>query len=167
LWNPPFFEGFDMTVARLLFMWTACFALVAAAPRPGAAQSAGSTTAIDPATGEITPTQSPWGWIKMPKISMPKIEMPKMPADPLAPVKTSAHKVGEGAKKAWEGTKELFTFGGKPAADEPTARVASRTTTGATSQEQPSMWQRMFGAKEKPREPQSVAEWMNQPRLDP
>ena len=48
----------------------------------------------------------------MPKITMPKIEMPKMPADPLAPVKASARKVSDGTKKAWEGTKELFTFGG-------------------------------------------------------
>jgi hypothetical protein len=164
LGNAPFFEGFDMSVARLL--WTACFVLVAVAPRPAAAQSAGATTTIDPSTGEITPTQTPWSWIKMPKISMPKIEMPKMPADPLAPVKASAHKVGDGAKKAWEGTKELFTFG-KPATEEPAARVASRTPTGATTEGQPSLWQKMFGAKEKPREPQSVAEWMNQPRLDP
>lgn len=162
--NAPFFEGFDMSVARLL--WTACFVLVAAASRPGFAQSTGAPTTIDPSTGEVTPTQSPWSWIKMPKITMPKIEMPKMPADPFAPVKASAHKVNDGAKKAWEGTKELFTFG-KPTDEEPPTHVASRSTTATTTEEQPSIWKRMFGAKEEPRQPQSVAEWMNQPRLDP
>jgi hypothetical protein len=108
---------------------------------------------------EITPTQpKPWGWIKMPKLHMPKIEMPKMPADPLAPIKTSARKVGDGTKRAWEGTKEIFRGGSKDA--EP--RVA-------TQGEAPSMWQRMFGPKEEPQPegPRTVAEWMAQPRLDP
>jgi hypothetical protein len=111
----------------------------------------------------VTPTSvadaeapaSPWSWIKMPKITMPKIEMPKMPADPLKPIKVSARKVSDGTKKAWEGTKELFTFGGK--AEQPVARTASAA-------EPPSMWQRMFGGAEEERAPQSVAEWMNQPR---
>jgi hypothetical protein len=148
-----------MAVARLLFSTLGIIAVLAA-PRHAAAQAAGATTATAPATEEITPTPSAWSWIKMPKITMPKIEMPKMPADPLAPVKTSARKVGDGAKKAWEGTKELLTFGPKETADQPAARVASR--------EQPSLWSRMFGSAEpEPEGPQSVAEWMNQPRIDP
>ncbi len=141
-----------MTVARVL--WAAVF-LIAALPRPSAAQSAPSAATTPTAEA----TASPWGWLKMPKITMPKIEMPKMPADPLAPIKTSARKVGDGTKRAWEGTKELFTFGGSKT-DQPVARTASAA-------EPPSMWKRMFGAEEQPREPQSVAEWMNQPRLDP
>lgn len=156
-----------MSVARLL-LTSFALAAVLAAPRYAAAQAAGATTtgtatsAAELAGEDITPTESEsaWSWIKMPKITMPKIEMPKMPADPLAPVKTSARKVGDGAKKAWEGTKELLTFGGKGAKEEPTARVASR--------EQPSLWSRMFGSAEPEQEgPQSVAEWMNQPRIDP
>ncbi len=117
-----------------------------------------------PLTGSnITPTteapaQSPWGWVKMPSVTMPKLSFPKMPADPLAPVKNSAHKVGDGAKKAWEGTKEMLTFGGSKT-EQPVAQTAS-------TKEAPSMWQRMFGAKqeEKPQGPKTVAEWMNQPR---
>lgn len=108
---------------------------------------------------DITPTEEAggaWGWIKKPNITMPKITFPKMPADPLAPVKNSAKKVQNGAKTAWEGTKELFTFGGAQA-DQPAARVASNDS--------PSLWQRMFGEKkEESREPQSVTEWMSQPR---
>jgi hypothetical protein len=94
----------------------------------------------------------------MPKITMPKIEMPKMPADPLAPVKASARKIGDGSRKAWEGTKELFTFGGGKTPSQPTERVASRP-------DQPSLWSRMFGGAEpQQREPQTVADWMAQPR---
>jgi hypothetical protein len=114
---------------------------------------------------DITPTEepaaSPWGWLKMPTITMPKISMPKMPADPLAPIKTSARKVGEGSKKAWEGTKELFTFGGSKKDDSAT-RVASNG-------ESPSMMQRMFGGgeEEKPAEgPATVGEWMSQKRVE-
>jgi hypothetical protein len=87
---------------------------------------------------------------------MPKIEMPKLPTDPFAPVKASARKVSDGTKKAWEGTKELFTFGNR--AERPTERVASRP-------DQPSVWQRMFGGgAQEPDGPQTVADWMAQPR---
>jgi hypothetical protein len=123
-----------------------------------AGQGYPSTGAPAP-SDDITPTeQSPWGWIKMPKIHMPKIEMPKMPADPLAPIKTSARKVSDGTKKAWEGTKEIFRGGSKDS-----------QTRVATQGEAPSMWQRMFGPKEEPQPegPKTVAEWMAQPRLDP
>jgi hypothetical protein len=160
-WN----EGIDMKVARLLL--TAILALAlserAMAQQAAAGGQAGPAAASQSAS-DITPTEespSPWGWLKMPTISMPKISMPKMPADPLAPIKNSARKVGEGGKKAWEGTKEIFTFGGSKA--EPQApRVAS-------AKEPPSMWKRMFGgAKEekKPEGPATVAEWMAQPRVE-
>lgn len=110
---------------------------------------------------ESTTEKSPWGWLAMPKITMPKIEMPKMPADPLAPVKAGAKKVSDGANKAWEGTKEIFTFG--PAK---TDASASPKTPEAKS---PSLWQKMFGGakQEEPEGPRTVAEFMAQPRLDP
>jgi hypothetical protein len=147
-----------MNVVRLL-LWIGVASVIIASPLR-AAQTPPGTPADD-----ITPTaeqsQSPWGWLKMPTITMPKITMPKMPADPLAPIKNSARKVGEGGKKAGEGTKEIFTFGGSKA--EPQApRVAS-------AKEPPSMWKRMFGgAKEekKPEGPATVAEWMAQPRVE-
>lgn len=145
-----------MNAARCLWSVGLIFAL---APR----LVAGQTAPVAPRPMPVTPTEttttpaSPWSWIKMPKITMPKIEMPKMPTDPFAPVKASARKVKDGTKRAWEGTKELFTFGG-PATDEPTERVASKP-------ESPSIWSRMFGrAEEEPEGPQTVADWMAQKR---
>jgi len=145
-----------MNVARLL-LWIGIAAALSASPlsaaeTPVAGQQQGS---------DITPTpeesKSPWGWLKMPTVTMPKITMPKMPADPLAPIKSSAKKVSDGGKKAWEGTKEIFR-GGK--ADEPAARVANAS-------EAPSLWDRMTGnAKEpEPQGPATVTEWMKQPRV--
>lgn len=145
-----------MNVARLL-LWIGIAAAVSASPlsaaeTPVAGQQQGS---------DITPTpeesKSPWGWLKMPTVTMPKITMPKMPADPLAPIKSSAKKVSDGGKRAWEGTKEIFR-GGK--AEEPAARVANAS-------EAPSLWDRMTGnAKEpEPQGPATVTEWMKQPRV--
>ena len=145
-----------MNVARLL-LWIGIAAALSASPlsaaeTPVAGQQQGS---------DITPTpeesKSPWGWLKMPTVTMPKITMPKMPADPLAPIKSSAKKVTDGGKKAWEGTKEIFR-GGK--AEQPAARVANAS-------EAPSLWDRMTGnAKEpEPQGPATVTEWMKQPRV--
>lgn len=145
-----------MNVVRLL-LWIGIAAAFSASPlcaaeTPVAGQQQG---------GDITPTpeesKSPWGWLKMPTVTMPKITMPKMPADPLAPIKSSAKKVSDGGKKAWEGTKEIFR-GGK--AEEPAARVANAS-------EAPSLWDRMTGnAKEpEPEGPATVTEWMKQPRV--
>lgn len=119
------------------------------------AQTPGPATEATAGVGEEPAT--PWGWLKMPKFTMPKIEMPKMPADPLAPLKNSARKVGDGIKKAGEGTKELFTGGSK-----------DPQTSPRTPDDSPSLWQRMFGAKkEDPKEgPQTVAEFMAQKRPD-
>lgn len=147
-----------MSVARL--SWLAC--LVIAAGTSGTVLGQVST---DPSPGSSVDAEpdaddSPWGWVKLPTITMPTITMPKMPEDPLAPLKASARKVSEGTRRAWEGTRELFTFGGEKQSPRPSSRVASKP--------QPSFWQRMFGgAEEEPQGPQSVAEWMSQPRLDP
>jgi hypothetical protein len=154
-----FFEGKGMKVARLLILGVT-FAWAAAAGRDFAfAQATGAAT---PGSSDITPTEedSHWGWIKRPSFSMPKVSFPKMPADPLAPIKTSARKVGDGAKKAWEGTKEIFTLGGSKKNDEPASRVAS-------AGEAPSVWDRMFGGADKKNEgPATVGEWMSQPRVE-
>jgi len=148
-----------MKVARLLVTAIIVLALI------GRAVLAQQTSSSSVGDSDITPTPEDktggaWSWMKMPTITMPKINMPKMPADPLAPIKVSARKVGDGTKKAWEGTKELFTFGG-PKAEQPKARVA-------TAGEPPSMWQRMFGGQEakKPEGPATVGEWMAQPRVE-
>lgn len=160
-----------MEVARLQFSryLLAAIAAWALGGSWASAQTAGTAMASDitPTTEEKPAATSPFGWIKMPTITMPKltmpsITMPKMPADPLAPFRTSAKKVGDGARKAWEGTKELFTIGGGKKADEPAARVASNG-------EAPSAMQRLFGGgKEEPvnEGPQTIGEWMSQPRVD-
>ena len=159
-----------MNVKRLLLAAMVVFAAsashgVARAQAPGGPGA--PVTGTGQVSDEITPTAepTPWGWIKMPKITMPKMEMPRMPADPLAPIKSSARKVGDGTKKAWEGTKELFAGGSK----EPQGQGQPGQTRIATQGKPPSMWQRMFGAKEEPQDegPRTVAEWMAQPRLDP
>jgi hypothetical protein len=143
-----------MNVVRLLL----CFALAAAV---SASPVCVAQAPVGQPADDITPTAeqspNPWGWLKMPTITMPKITMPKMPADPLAPIKSSAKKVSDGGKKAWEGTKEIFR-GGK--ADEPAARVAN-------AKEAPSLWDRMTGnAKEpEPQGPATITEWMKQPRV--
>jgi hypothetical protein len=147
-----------MNVARLLVMGIVSAALAANRVEPAAAQSAPAATA----GSDITPTEEPGGafsWIKKPSFTMPKISFPKMPADPLAPVKNSAKKVSDGTKKAWEGTKEIFSFGGSKQ-EQPAAKVA-------TAGEAPSIWERMFGAEEKQAEgPATVGEWMNQDRVE-
>jgi hypothetical protein len=144
-----------MKAARCL--WAAGLLVMAMGTQ--AVHGAEATTAANPPVVESEAGESPWSWIKMPQITMPKITMPKMPADPLAPVRSSAAKVSDGAKRAWEGTKELFTFGGKKS--EPTERLASRP-------DQPSIWSRMFGGEEEkaPDGPQTVADWMAQPRVE-
>jgi hypothetical protein len=153
-------EGHDMNVARVLLSVSILF--VATSAHVAGAESAADDAVASAPAEPTTPTPSPWGWLAMPKVTMPKISMPKMPADPLAPVKTSAKKVSDGTKKAWEGTKEIFTFGGsKPTED------AGATTP--TPDDKPSIWKRMFGGEEKkePEGPRTVAEFMAQKRLDP
>jgi hypothetical protein len=101
--------------------------------------------------------QTAWPSIPLPKISMPKISMPDMSVV-TGPVKSGYSKVTTGTKKAWEGTKEIFTFGD--------GESASQTAAG--SQPREGFWSRMFSKEpEKPSGPQTVGEWMSQPRLDP
>jgi hypothetical protein len=149
-----------MKVARVpFFAWTLTALAVAAVSHASAANPTSAAEGAEAAAQEITPTpNSPWGWLQMPKVTMPKISMPKMPENAFAPVKASAKKVSDGTKKAWEGTKEIFTFGGK----------AEKPTPEAAAPPKEPLWKRMFGGEEKkePEGPQTVAERMAQPRLD-
>ena len=150
-----------MKVERLLAIGIVAVVMALGWTQFARAQSGQGGTGASDITPTEEPAASPWGWLKMPTITMPKISMPKMPADPLAPIKTSARKVGDGTKRAWEGTKEIFTFGGSKK-DESATRVASNG-------ESPSMMQRMFGGGEeekKPEGPATVGEWMSQSRVE-
>lgn len=101
--------------------------------------------------------QTAWPSIPLPKISMPQISMPDMSVI-TGPVKSGYGKVSTGTKKAWEGTKEMFTFG----------KDNSPRKSSHSSQPKQGFWGRMFSPEpEEPNVPQTVGEWMSQPRLDP
>jgi hypothetical protein len=77
-------------------------------------------------------------------------------------MKNGAHKVADGTKSAYHKTVAALTPASKskPVAANP-PQVARRET-------QPSMWKRMFGAKQPElQQPQTVPQWMAQKRLDP
>lgn len=126
-------------------------------PTQGGVQTAGGPVAPTP-SGAVE--QTGWG-IPMPRITMPKITMPKINMPDVSavtgPVKSGFGKVKLGATKAWEGTKEMFSLG----SSKPTAR------SRVASQQQPSFWQRLTARDSQPQVPQTVGEFMSQPRLDP
>ena len=117
--------------------------------------------AAEEASGAVK--QTVWPKITMPKVTMPKVTMPKMSmpdlSKVLSPVSVGFEKVSTGSKKAWEGTKEIFSFG-------KTNNPALVGTTRTTQPEQ-SIWKKMIGRDPEPAAPQTVGEWMSQPRLDP
>jgi hypothetical protein len=99
-----------------------------------------------------------WPSIPLPKISMPKVSMPDMSVI-TNPVKAGFGKVTSGTKKAWEGTKEIFTFG---------KGNSGQSASGNNTQSKQSVWGRMFSSEPEQQDgPQTVGEWMSQPRLDP
>lgn len=120
-----------------------------------AADAASASSPVTP-----TPEVNRWGWlpkpkitmpkVTMPKIEMPKFEMPKLPEGTFAPMKASAGKVVDGSKKAWQGAKEMLSFGQKSKTTNP--RVASRA--------EPSAWDKVFGAKQEPQGPRTIGEFM-------
>lgn len=130
-------------------------------PANGEVQTAGGATA---AQGEVQ--QTGWGIplpkITMPKITMPKITMPKFSAPKMdsftAPIKSGFGKMSAGSKKAWEGAKEMLSFGKD--------KTATSTVNRAASQ-QPSIWEKLTTRRPAPKVPQTVGEFMSQPRLDP
>jgi len=144
------------------------FAQIINAPNP----SSGNT--VTQATGDFDNTelsggvkQTAWPSIPWPTITMPKITMPKLP--PLWPSDSNSDspallqpfvvgysKVTAGGKKAWEGTKDLFSVF--------QSKAALKTTTQNSSKPKTSIWQRLTTRKQKPQTPQTVGEFMRQPR---
>ncbi len=112
-------------------------------------------------SGEKTSRVVPASWI--PKVTLPKITMPRLPklwpsaegSSPalLAPVAAGAKKISAGAKKAWEGTKDILSFKSKK----------NKSTRQKRSKPKPSIWKRMLAPAE-PTVPQTMGEWMSQPR---
>ena len=136
-------------------------------PEPMAAvQQAGGTTSAAQ-TGAVRQTgaveESSWSGVPLPKITLPKITMPKMTMPNMSsvtgPVKSGFSKVSSGTKKAWEGTKEMFSFANK--------RSSSTSSSRSRGQKKPSFWSRLIVRETEPRVPQTVGEFMSQPRLDP
>ena len=128
-------------------------------PQAGVQQAGGSVTSTQGGTVE----QAGWSGIPLPKVSLPKLTMPKLTMPSMtsvtAPMKVGFSKVSTGTKKAWEGTKEIFSLGeSKPAA---APRVRSST------QKKTSIWHRLIARPAEPQGPQTVGEFMRQPRLDP
>ena len=102
-----------------------------------------------------------WPSVSLPKVTMPKITMPTWPTNadgsavsPFAPITVGASKISAGTQKVWQGTKEMFGFGGKSEAARPAAFPS-----------EPSLWQRMIGREPEPSGPRTVAEFMAQPRV--
>lgn len=131
-------------------------------PAVGNAEAGAEDAGILPASWPTIPMPT----ITMPKLSMPKVSWPKWPTNadgiavsPFAPISAGASKVSAGTKKAWEGTKEIFGFGTHEEMTQPHPPTAA--------QQQPSFWQRLTRQEPQPTGPQTVAEWMSQPRLNP
>ncbi len=76
------------------------------------------------------------------------------PVSNKSPGPSTFEKLASGPKKLWQGTTDLFTPDPKPA-----PRRASRS--------QPSLFDRLFASEPENKGPQTVTEWMAQPRLDP
>ncbi len=105
---------------------------------------------------KITMPQMTLPKIKLPQVTMPKWTMPDM-SKLWNPVAAGFKKISAGSKKVWEGSKQMFSFGKKDAKSAPAAPVKS----------EPSLLRRMLGEAPEPAGPQTVGEWMSQPRLDP
>jgi hypothetical protein len=118
----------------------------------------------------------------LPKVSMPHWNMPKLPSlwqekeikqpvrktaptSLMTPVKAGAKKIQAGTQSAWTGTKQMLTFGrGEKATS---TRSTSARATRQQANKKPSMWKRLFTPIEPERnDPQTITEWMSQPRLD-
>jgi hypothetical protein len=105
-----------------------------------------------------------WPSVSLPKVSMPKIKMPKWPTNtdgsavsPFTPISAGASKLSAGTRKAWAGTMGFFSFDKDEEAQLPSAASSSST--------EPSFWERMTGKTPQPEGPQTVAEFMTQPRV--
>jgi hypothetical protein len=105
------------------------------------------------------PVEEPSHWPKlpMPHITMPKVAWPDM-SGVFAPVKSGYGKVTAGSKKMWDGTKEIFNLGNDDAPVRQATYVEER---------KPSLWQKLTTRRPQPTGPQTVGEFMSQPRIDP
>lgn len=112
----------------------------------------------------------PWPTITMPKFTMPTMTMPKLPPlwpsdangdSPalLSPFVAGYAKVSAGARKTWEGTKDLFSVFQTGDASQPASR--------STQKPKASFWQRLTTRTQESSTPQTVGEFMKQPRLNP
>jgi len=107
--------------------------------------------------------QTSWSGFALPKITMPKLWPSTVDDRPalLSPFVSGATKVSDGAKKAWEGTKDIFSVG---------ASSETSATRAPSAPPQPSFWQKLIGRapqKEFDDGPQTVGELMSQKRLLP
>lgn len=151
-----------MTIARHAFLSSIILTILLSACPTVTAQAIKASSGKNGAPGgapqmhqDSAVKQAAWPSIPMPKITMPKISMPDMSAI-TAPVKSGYSKVTAGTKNAWEGTKEMLTFGKGDSAGQ------------TSSQQKPGFWGKLFpSAPAEPDGPQTVGEWMSQPRLDP
>lgn len=132
------------------------------------AQSSQPTGSVQQAGGDVLVDESAvkhvgWPKVTMPKIAMPKITMPKVTMPNMStlfsPVSSGFKKVSAGAKKAWEGTKEMFSFGN--------ANSPPKTIEPSATQPKQSLWKKLTTRSPEPAGPQTVGEWMSQPRLNP
>lgn len=151
-----------MTVARHICRWSFMLVLWSATCTVSSAQiftgSDDGPTANPAVHKDPAVQQTAWPSIPLPKITMPKVSMPDMSLI-TTPVKAGFGKITSGTKKAWEGTKEIFTFG----------KGDSNPSAGPQdSQPKKSFWGKIFSSEPEPQDgPQTVGEWMSQPRLDP
>lgn len=147
-----------MAILRLLLVFTlACSFSASARAQIFGGDSGTSQLNPAPVKQDSEVKQTSWPSLPLPKITMPKISMPDM-STVTAPFKSGYSKVTAGTKSAWEGTKEMFSFG---------KNDASAAKAQAGGQEKQGFWQRLISNEpEKPDGPQTVGEWMSQPRLD-
>ena len=150
-----------MTFTRSVIGWVlVCTVSAAGIPKSdaqilGGEADAGSSTQYSAPRMDPDVKQTAWPSIPLPRVTMPKVTMPDMSLV-TTPIKSGYSKVTAGTKKAWEGTKEIFTFG------------RGDSQAAARPQNNESIWKRMFTSEpDKKDGPQTVAEWMAQPRLEP
>jgi len=168
-----------MITKRVIFTLVLSWAVNSASTRLGFAQiiDAPTTSPVTQATGNFDDAelaggvkQVAWPKITLPKLTMPTITLPKLPPlwpsdsnrdSPalLSPFVDGYAKVSAGTKKAWEGTKDLFSVFQRKSTSTPAMRSASKPKA--------SIWQRLTTRKQESKVPQTVGEFMKQPRLQP
>ena len=150
-----------MSTSRFVYGLLICFLVVSFGARSSQAQiipaQPSGTVQQAVTTAEDAEAEDGVKWVSWPKITMPKVTMPKFKVPDMgkifSPVSSGFEKVSAGSKKAWEGTKEMFSF--------------SSTDSVPTKPYEPkqSLWKKLTTKKTEPTGPQTVGEFMSQPRL--